>query len=130
MAPLPELLAGLAPGIRRREEEIEKGLERTVAGLFVGRARMNGHLGVLRGHPATRSCSDQDELAHAFGKLERDRLGDEPAHRETEQVKPGESERVEEIARAPRHVVDARRRRATRDGNARSIARNDWVNDD
>src|SRR3546814_6304404 len=40
MAPLPELLAGLAPGIRRREEEIEKGLERTVAGLFVGRARM------------------------------------------------------------------------------------------
>src|SRR3546814_19048025 len=30
MAPLPELLAGLAPGIRRREAEIEKGLERTV----------------------------------------------------------------------------------------------------
>src|SRR3546814_9677977 len=91
------MLAVRAPGIRRREEEIEKGLERTVAGLFVGRARMNGHLGVLRGHPATRSCSDQDELAHAFGKLERDRLGDEPAHRETEQVDLRSEEHTSEL---------------------------------
>src|SRR3546814_19129048 len=40
MAPLPELLAGLAPGIRRREEEIEKGLERTEIGRASCRERV------------------------------------------------------------------------------------------
>jgi hypothetical protein len=105
MTSFPEFAPRGLAGRRRREEQVEKVVERAVA------AGMLWHPGILRWLAGAGSRAHQNEAPAEVRMPKRERLGDKSADRESKDGHLRQAERANEGGGMFRHRIDGVRAR-------------------